>query len=306
MTCIGEAPSMLGARVRQLRAAINWAVASILLSAASAQAQPPEAAGTEPTIALEEVANWFLRLPADEHVVFRGVVSFDKAGAGQSGMMYPAPNAAGFLAAVLTHGLITESVKQGQKAKMQSEADQVLSPYQEILGQYSSRELMQRGLEKTHVGKNKQLLDVQVVPKGEWLVVSTPVFFMTQDQKAIVLDNTVAISKPGSPEVTTSQKTIRVVSVARPEEDLQRFWAANRGEQIKEETAGLLAESLQIAWTDVVGGLGAGADTYRTVRYFEGSVEKMERAQVLVDHCDRLVVKTLRGSLMSVPAVCKQ
>lgn len=40
---------------------------------------------------------------------------------------------------------------------------------------------------------------------------------------------------------------------------------------------------------------------FRTIRYVEGTAEKMERAQLVSEHCGRLVIKTLRGSLMSVP-----
>jgi hypothetical protein len=41
---------------------------------------------------------------------------------------------------------------------------------------------------------------------------------------------------------------------------------------------------------------------FRTIRYLEGTAEKMERAQLINEHCGRLLIKTLRGSLMSVPA----
>jgi hypothetical protein len=48
--------------------------------------------------------------------------------------------------------------------------------------------------------------------------------------------------------------------------------------------------------------LGAMPDAYRTVRYPQGSSEQIERATLMAQSCDRLVIRNLRGTLMSVPA----
>jgi hypothetical protein len=37
------------------------------------------------------------------------------------------------------------------------------------------------------------------------------------------------------------------------------------------------------------------------VRYNEGGTERMERAQVVSEQCGQLVLRTLRGNLISVP-----
>ena len=44
----------------------------------------------------------------------------------------------------------------------------------------------------------------------------------------------------------------------------------------------------------------------RTVRYRQGNAERIERAQVLAERCDRLLLRNLRGWLLSVPVVCEQ
>lgn len=36
----------------------------------------------------------------------------------------------------------------------------------------------------------------------------------------------------------------------------------------------------------------------KTVRYMEGSKEKLERAELLRETCDSLILRTLRGNLM--------
>ncbi len=60
-----------------------------------------------------------------------------------------------------------------------------------------------------------------------------------------------------------------------------------------------LAQSIEIALADTPGSVGT--EPFRTVRYPEGGIERMERAQVIRAHCGLLVLRTLRGNLMAVP-----
>ena len=39
----------------------------------------------------------------------------------------------------------------------------------------------------------------------------------------------------------------------------------------------------------------------RTFRYVEGGKDRMERAQLVTPGCERVVVRTLRGWLLSIP-----
>jgi hypothetical protein len=64
----------------------------------------------------------------------------------------------------------------------------------------------------------------------------------------------------------------------------------------------LLRESLSLALGELHGDFAGHAAKYRTVRYPRGGSEKMERAQVLRESRLRIVIKTLRGWIMSVPA----
>jgi hypothetical protein len=61
----------------------------------------------------------------------------------------------------------------------------------------------------------------------------------------------------------------------------------------------MLAQSVDIALAYMPG--HAGTEPFRTVRYQEGSVERMERAQVIREACGQVVLRTLRGNLMAVP-----
>lgn len=240
---------------------------------------------------------WSLRLPEEGAVPFRGVASFDSAGVGAGQFMYPAPNAAGLLAAVLTHGLLVDSAKRSQKEKLQEAADQVLIPYQPILEKFGYRELVLGALKKIAAPAPLHLVPSNEQPATEVWAQVAPVFAMTQDQSAIILYNEVSIHTPGG----SYRKSIRVVSPPRKGKDAGNAWMAGGGTVLKEEAEGLLAASLDIAMGDAGRSIGVQDFPYKTIRYWEGGEMKMERAQLIEARCNRLVLRNLRGELMAVP-----
>lgn len=246
-------------------------------------------------------SSWSLRLPKEEKVIYNGVASFDTAGDKSGSMVYPAPNAGGFLAAIITHGVIVGSIKNRQKEEMQREANKVLSPYEPILGNYSYRELMQDGLVKTSMGSSKTLVDFSEKSGTGWFVESMPSFLMTQDQSAIILENTISIYAPDAPSDAVYKNTIRVVSQPTNKEDLTGYWTADEGKKLKELSSNLLAQSLDIALEDVANTESKNNNPQKTFRYFEGNNQKIERGELMSETCERTVIKTLRGWLMSIP-----
>lgn len=278
---------------------IKTAYQTAIVIAAIAFALSPLVSNAESApLPIAKETNWSLRLPKEDKVAYKGLVNFDAAGTGSAAMLYPAPNALGFLAAVFTHGAIVESQKKTQKDKLQDEANKVLSPYEPVLKDYSHKELMQRGLAKTTAGGGKKLLAFSDNPGADWLIESIPIFSMTQDQRAIVLENAISLYPPNA-TAPAYQNAVRVVSQTRDGADLIKFWSANGGEKLKEESASLFAHSLDIVLAEASAPSKDGAQ--KTFRYLEGNTEKMERAQLISEHCDRAVIKTLRGWLMSIP-----
>lgn len=241
---------------------------------------------------------WTLQLPADEKVVFKGVLDFDASGPSGASMLYPAPNAGGFLIGLITHAIILESMKGKRKTAAQEAADKVLVPYQDVVQAYTYRELMQRVLDKRVFAGPVKLVAHSENNETPWLIQSVPIFSLTQDETALVLDNVISISRPGLPVYLN---TIKVVSTAAADANPVQYWTANQGEQLKRETAAMVADSLQIALRSVAGSLDTANTTYKTMRYFEGRTEKMERALLLSEYCNRVLIKTLRGWLMSIP-----
>ena len=285
--------------------------------AAGISAQPVAAAPPVAEVAGSVVPSkaWGVRLPTIDKVVFRGSVSHDAAGLGTGTFLYPAPGPAGLLVAVLTHGLITDRMRQIQKNQLQNDADQVLQRFKPVLEGFTNRQLIEAGLGKTRVGGKKRLLEATEAAGDAWLIESAPVFSMTQDQRALVLDNAVRIIAPGSTTIAYAQ-TVRVVSAPLPLPpplisttpddsvivDTAAPWIESQGRRLRDESALLLAESLDAALDDFAEGAVESKSPQRTFRYAEGGSEKMERAQLVAARCGRSLIRTLRGWLMSIPA----
>jgi len=246
---------------------------------------------------------WSLQIPTEKTVDFRGVVSFDEAGVPSASFLYPAPNAGGFLAAVLTHGFLIDSAKKGQKERMQSAADSVLVAYRDVLDGLELKSIAsQAGSMLPGNPPLRVVVPTQDDAIRETIVESVPVYWMTQDEKAIILDNVVTIGRPGFDSEKPFQRVVRVVSSTRSETKPTEHWKANNGQPLKEEVIRLLSQSLQIAFRELAGDKRLGESPFRTVRYQEGGEERIERAQVLDDQCGRMLLRSLRGSLLSVPS----
>jgi hypothetical protein len=281
--------------------AVSIALLGALLDAHGAWAAR-EAADGKPALRLStEETGLFLRVPREDDIVYRGVVSSDSADVGSTQMLYPAFDLASFLAAVVTHGVIVDSVKRGKKSKQQEAADLVLIPYLPALKGFGHKELMERGLARSASSGRFGLLGPTETRLSGWYVESAPIFAMTQDQRALVLDNVVAIQAADDPKGPSYRNVVRVVSRPRSEDDLLSYWTEDQGRRIREESVALFAESLDMVMHDVTGH-GQDASPFKTLRYMQGGTEKMERAQLVVAGCERRIIRTLRGWLMSVPA----
>lgn len=264
-------------------------IALALLLAGQSVAQAADAA---------PAAAWSLRLPAEEKVVFRGQVSFDKAGQGAGAMMYPAPGLAGFLAAIATHAAIVNSVRDGERSELEIAADKVLLPYKETLDAFRYGDLASLALPPE---AGLPMLAADVKPQSGLVIASAPVFYMTQDQGALILDNTVSVFKAGS-EKPVYTNTVRVVSRAGDAADLVAHWRQDGGKRLQEESARLFRHSVDIVRAHaLVPYDAAAAVAQKTFRYVEGKRDAIERAQPISEHCGRALVKNLRGWLMSIP-----
>lgn len=261
-----------------------------------------EMPGASPMPLAECKSGYCLLHPKGEALIYRGVANFDEAGTGTTGLLYPAPNAVGLVAAVLTHGLLVGSAKQEQKKKIQAEADKVLLPYQRVIGEIGYEQLWSLAISRLPSdAKVRRAIDTSDLGSDS-AIESNLVISMTQDQSSLVLDNTIVFRKSGGREKSDYRSTIRVVSPAHIEAKPEDYWTKNSGEQLISTSADLIADSLQVAIRDYEA-LKSTPDNspFKTIRYKEGEAEKFERAQVLSNECNRVLIRTLKGDLMLVP-----
>ncbi|HSV58296.1 MAG TPA: hypothetical protein VLJ19_05295 [Variovorax sp.] len=263
-----------------------------LASVAATSAQDaPQAASAAVTAAATHPARWSLSLPATDPLVFKGIANHDDAGIGAAPMLYPAPSLAGALVAVLAHAAIAESAKSAQKAQLQRSADVVLGPYQPVLSTLTHADLLRR----------LPLPPASETGQTAWRVESKPVFSLTSDGRALLLENEVSVYKIGTAPAASYQSIVSVVSGPVKEVDPLNFWSADEGKRLRIETASLLHESVELAVAAANGTLPPATEGHKTYRYMEGSTEKVERAEVLTSRCGRVVLRTLRSTLLSVP-----
>lgn len=242
------------------------------------------------------VTNWSLQLPTTDPVPFKGVLERDKAGIGGAAMAYPVNGGALFLAAILVHGALNEAAKAGQKSDLQKAADKVLAPYETVLSKYRHQDLI------AAIGKPPVSA---LSADARWHVESTPVFVLTPDQTALILENDIIVRQVGATGEIRFQGPIKVVAERVQDAEPLAYWTQNDGAQLKKVTGNLLLESIELAVASAAQDLPATATPEQTHRYFEGSLFKTERATLLIERCSRVVLKTLRNTLLSVPAATR-
>lgn len=271
-----------------MRALLRIALSALSLAAGAAAAAP----GAD--------ASWTLHLPEGAKVPFRGVASFDAAGGPAAPILYPAPGLAGFVAAVITHGVMVESTKAAERERIQEKADEILAPFRAVIDAYTPEELVRAGIPRMATAGPKRLATGASERGAGWRVRSAPQFAMTQDRRAILVDNAVVVDRGADADPPAYSNVVRVVSSPLPPgRDPEAAWGEAGGRHLKETSARLWAESIDAALGQLAGSPAEAPS--KTVRYWEGGVERMERAQVLVERCDRAFIRTLRGELMSVP-----
>jgi hypothetical protein len=224
--------------------------------------------------------------------VFRGVLNKDNAGTHQGNVMYPGvAGLAGLFVGVLTHAAVSSSVQEAQMKRLQTQADAVLQPYSQALQALSSEELLQL--------TRAELAQQGLLPgDGRSSLEVLPVFLMTQDRRAVLMD-VVAQFNDG---ISTRTLGMRVVSDPRTLVQDKDDWAAADGSGLRRVSVSLLTRAVRHLLVHF-GDTSPVAEprVERTVRFAEGGAQRMERAAVLEQRCGRALLRTLSETLMSVP-----
>lgn len=252
--------------------------------------------------------------PTAPDVAWRGIVNLDGATAGGgASMMYPAPNLAGFLAAILTHAALSSSAQSAEQKRQQELADAVLAPYAEALRAWPASALWQAALSASTPAQPAG--DGAGDAPAAWTGEATPRFSLAPDAGTLVLDLGTKLTPPGGAPV---EVVVRVVSSPLAVADAQAHWTADGAKALKDTATALFGHALGLAAREAatrsaqtLAGRGPHADAtaddtpFRTHRYLMGGTPRSERAQKLGESCSRIVMRTLRGWLLSAPTQAK-
>jgi hypothetical protein len=240
---------------------------------------------------------WTWRVLGDGAVPIRGALDRDRAGGGAQGVIYPGSNALVFLTAVLTHAAINAGARQVEDERLQREADRLLDLLRDILADITPTHLAQQVAARWPGSAVGRLTDPS--DRAErWSVDISPFFVLSQDARALTLDARVAVWSEPRGAAPAALRVVRLVSDPVSSDEPIEFWRARSGEALRRVTAGLVAEAIKIAIEDRV----VSDDLpQRTVRYRDGSEERIERGHVVRTVCNRIQMRSLRGWLLSIP-----
>ena len=271
-------------------------------------------AGTIPVCAAEEIPAdremsipaLSMRVPKEDLVSFAALANEDSVTGQPGSMMYAGPAPAA-LVGVIAHGVIESHRQAKEKKNKNSLSDLVLAPYQHSLSHFTNAELMRRALDGLTTHGDKALIGFSERAGPGWLIECLPQFFMTQDARALVLQNSIVIHSPDAASPATFKNVVEVVEEPRDTvgKDTENTWMIQDGAFLASASVDLLRESVDLALREIHGDFAGHAAAYHTVRYPRGGAERMERAQILSESPQRLVLKTLRGWIMSVPVVAE-
>lgn len=276
----------------------RWGAAlALALAGTAAAAQSAAAPAPSPEAMVR------LKPPPSPEVAWRGQLPTEGTGVRSGGMVYPGgAGVIGLLVGVFTHAAIEGGVQSAARKREQDEADKVLEPYRGALQGWNSQALWQATLALDTGVKPAEPGDAAAAASGTRALLALPVFTMAADESALVLDVAIKLDAPaGAPaSAAPAETTVRVVSSPLPEGEARALWSADDAARLKRTAAAMLAHALRLAVRHEAV-LDDTAVPPRTLRYLQGAQERTERGQPLEQGCRRLVMRTLRGWLKSVP-----
>jgi hypothetical protein len=227
-----------------------------------------------------------LRMGEGNWPVWRGT-SAGEASLNTGNMMYPGGGGLeGFLAAVITHGLILHSSRAAMRNEQQAKADQVLNPHRSAIDGFTPERLLVAASEKLAPAErqNAQVLELR------------PSYTLSADERTLALDNAIRVQSPqGAPQ----DRIVRVLAPPLQVVDPSAHWQQHQGQALQQQAATMLAHSIQLILS--IPAAATEGEPTRTLRYRTGSGETMERGKLLTTGCDRIVMETLRGWVLSAP-----
>jgi len=275
----------------------------LLVSGCGSTIEPSIIRQSVEKISIAPAQRIFLQLEFQDGVRFLGEYDNDSVGLDSGNMVYPGDaGVAGFLAAILTHAAISGSVKDNAYSKVQEEANKVLLPYSKYLQGFKNEELFSSIIGKIndkhkfriekYDGSNNELSD--------FVLKSEPIFYMSQDQKELILKHAMTIHRVNQPDKIIYKNITEIASNRINNDNMFNFWIEQNNLPII--SADLYAESIDLLFFDMKNDFEKHqVQSQKTYRFMRGGKKSYERGTFVKSKCGYTVIRTLRGWLKSFP-----
>jgi len=256
---------------------------------------------------LPENAQLYVKVP-EGIATFIGKAPDYRGKTQSSAMLYPAITPVDFFASVIAHAAVSESLRDSHKNSLQSVADKVIEPYRAYSDSLKNKNLVNQ-LKEIALSRGFTLNKYENSQHDEDLILDiTPIYLLNKTEETLILRNQFLVykkkykSKKERKKRLLFQNQIEVFSGATIQGSAQEYWLNNDGENLKNEMNQLFSESLNLIAERISSKAKDTNVKYKNYRYNDGDSVVFERAIALSESCEKVIFKTLRGWLKSIPA----
>lgn len=280
---------------------------SLILCACSTHTSKGYVKHIDNRTALKENSQLYVKVPEGTAIII-GKAAPNAGNVDHSSLLYPAITPVDFFAAVITHAAITESVKNNKKNQAQDEADIVVIPYRPFIKDIANQALITQ-LSDIALSRGFHLKPYQESQSDDDIVLDiTPIYLLNQKQNTLTLRTQFLVYHKKNETVAPQkramlyQNQIEILSPIIQSDNPADYWLNNNGEKLIETMRNLLSETLELGALQISSNEQTiNKSNQQNFRYDDGDVVAFERASIVAEDCEHIVIHTLRGWLKSIP-----
>lgn len=257
-------------------------------------------------VQIKDNSQLFVKVPTGT-AIFIGKAAPNSGDIGHPSMLYPAITPIDFFAAVITHAAIAESIKNDKKNRAQDVADKVVIPYRTFIKDLVNQALITQ-LSDIAFSKGFQLKHYKDSQSDKDIVLDiTPIYLLSQNQDTLTLRTQFIAYYKKNENITLKkrpvlyQNQIEILSPKIHTEDPTEYWLSNNGEKLLETMRSLLSNTLKLGAIEIGSNKIIKKGNDQNFRYDDGDIVAFERARIIQEDCEQVIIRTLRGWLKSIP-----